>query len=61
MAKVLEGILESFYATLSESGAVSEAMIKELRTLFASEKRLKADDFAAIFENAAKDGSLDSD
>ena len=61
MAKVLDRILESFYAKLSESDAVNEATVKELRTLFASESRLKAGDFVAIFEKAAQEGDRDSD
>ena len=55
MAKVLDEILESFYAKLSESDTVNEAMVKELRTLFASEKKLKADDFVAILGQAAQE------
>ena len=61
MAKVTEEILDTFYTRLSESDTVSEAAVNELRTLFASEKRLKPDDFVAIFEKAAKEGSRDSD
>ena len=56
MAKVLDEILESFYAKLSESDAVREATVKELRTLFVSERNLKADDFVAILEKAAHEG-----
>ena len=61
MAKVLDEILDSFYVKLSESAIVNEATIEELRTLFASEKKLKANDFVAIFEKAAQEGSRDSD
>ena len=61
MAKVLNEILESFYAKLSESATVSEATVEELRTLLAAEKRPKANDFVAIFERAAQEASLDSD
>ena len=61
MAKVLEGILESFYVTLSESDAVNETTLEELRALFASERKLKAGDFVAIFEKAAEEASRDSD
>ena len=46
---------ESFYAKLSESDTVNEAMVKELRTLFASEKKLKADDLVAILKKAAQE------
>ena len=55
MAKVLDEILESFYAKLSESDTVNESMVKELRTLFASEKKLKADDLVAILKKAAQE------
>lgn len=61
MASVLGEILESFYRELSESGAVKEDTVSELRTLFTSEKKLKADDFVAIFRNAAQEVSRDSD
>ena len=57
MAKVLDEILEAFYAKLSESDTVKEATVKELRTLFASECKLKADDFVEIFEKAAHEGN----
>ena len=62
MAKVLDKILESFYAKLSESDAVNEATVTQLRTLFGSAKKPKPDDFVAIFEKAAQEGtSRDSD
>lgn len=61
MAKVVNEILESFYAKLSESADVSEATVEELRTLLAAEKKPKADDFVAIFQRAAEEVSLDSD
>lgn len=54
MAKVLDEILASFYEKLSESDTVNEAVVKELRTLFASEKKLRADDFVAILKKAAQ-------
>ena len=61
MAKVLDEILESFYAKLSESANVSESTVEELRTLLAADKKPKADDFVAIFEKAAQEASDDSD
>ena len=61
MAKVLDEILESFYTNLSESDAVSESTVEELRTLLASEKKPKANDFVVIFERAAQEASRDSD
>ena len=56
MAKVLDEILEAFYAKLSESDSVSEATVKELRNLLASERNLKADDFVAILKKVAQEG-----
>ena len=61
MAKVMDEILESFYAKLSESDTASEATVEELRTLLAGGKKPKADDLVAIFERAAQEASLDSD
>lgn len=54
MATVLDEILESFYERLSESEAIDESTIEELRTLLESGKKLKADDFVAILENATE-------
>ena len=45
---VLSEILEAFYAKLSSSGAVDEETLKELRALFASGEKLKAEDFVAV-------------
>ena len=61
MAKVLDEILESFYAKLSESDTVSEATVDELRALLASGRKPKAPDFVAIFEKEAEERSRDSD
>ena len=58
MAKLLDEILESFYAKLSESETVNEATVNELRTLFASGNKLKADDFVAILEKTAQEREL---
>ena len=56
MARVLDEILETFYAKLSESDSVNEAAVQELRTLFASERKLKADDFVEVLKKAAREG-----
>ena len=61
MAKVLNEILDSFYKKLLASDTVDEATMRELRALFSSGKKPKANDFVAIFEKAAKEGSHDSD
>ena len=58
MAKLLDEILESFYAKLSDSETVNEATVNELRTLFASGNKLKADDFVAILEKTAQEREL---
>ena len=56
MAKVLDEILERFYVKLSESDTVNKATVKQFRTLFAPEKKLKADDIVAILKKAAHEG-----
>ena len=56
MARVLDEILETFYAKLSESDSVNEAAVQELRTLFASERKLKADDFVEVLKKAVREG-----
>ena len=61
MAKVLAEILDSFYAKLSESDAVSQATVEELRTLLAAEKKPKPADFVDIFERAVQEASVDQD
>lgn len=53
MTTVRDEILESFYAKLAESDAIDDATIKELRVLFSSDKKVKADDFVAVLEKAA--------
>jgi hypothetical protein len=55
MATVLDEILDSFYERLAASEEIDAATIEKLRILFQSDKRLKADDFVAIFESAAKE------
>lgn len=55
MAAVLNEILDAFYAKLSESDAVNEETIKALRALFASGRKLKADDFVEILSAAARE------
>ena len=61
MANVLNEILESFYAKLPESDTVNETTVDELRALFASGKKPKADHFVAIFGKAAREANRDSD
>ena len=52
MAAVTNEILDSFYAKLSESEAISEKTLETLRALFESGKKLKADDFVEILSMA---------
>lgn len=61
VAAVLDEILDSFYAKLSESEVISEDTIGELRELFESGMKLKADDFVSILEKAAEEPSRDPD
>ena len=61
MAKVFEEVLKSFYAKLSGSDTVDDTTVNELRILFASGRKPKADDFVSIFERRATEGSRDSD
>lgn len=57
MALVLDEILDSFYETLSESEAVSSEQLAELRKLFESGRKLKADDFVAILSGREKEAA----
>jgi hypothetical protein len=61
MAAVLDEILDSFFAKLSDSEAISDRAVGELRALFESGAKLKADDFVSILEKAAEESSRDSD
>ena len=61
MARVLDEILDAFYARLSELDTVSDATVEELRALLGADRRVKAVDLVAVFERAAREASLDSD
>lgn len=52
MATIQEEILESFYAELAKSCELDAATIENLRELFESERKLKADDFVAVLSRA---------
>lgn len=54
MPTVLGEILDSFYRKLSKSDAIDEPTVAEVRALFESGKKLKADDFVAIFSGETK-------
>jgi hypothetical protein len=58
MATIQAEILDSFYAQLSKSGTVDEAMIGALRDLFQSGGKLKADDFVAILTKKTEESTL---
>ena len=55
MATVLDQILAAFHERLSASSELDPTTIKALHSLFQSGKRLKADDFVAVFENSTKE------
>jgi hypothetical protein len=61
MAAVLDEILASWYAKFSESEAINQDALEDIRGLFDSGKKLKADDFVAILEKAAEEPSRDPD
>lgn len=52
MAKVLNTILDSFYLKLAESEEIDARTISEVRALFQSGKKLKADDVVAVISGA---------
>jgi len=55
MGKVLNEVLDAFYRKLSESDAVDEQMVNDLRALFDSGKKLKAGDLVAAFLRESKE------
>lgn len=57
MARVMTDIIASFFDKLSESEAIDAATIAELRALFQSGKKLKADDVVTVISGASHDGS----
>jgi hypothetical protein len=61
MATVLDEILDTFYERIGASEEIDAATVKAIRLLLQSGKKLKADDFVALLESAAKDTTHDSD
>jgi hypothetical protein len=53
VATLQHDIIEQFLAALSARKDFPAEKVEELRALFAAGKRLKADDFAAIFSKPA--------
>ena len=49
MAKIQEVILDAFFEKLNNSETVDKEMIDGLRALLCSDKKLKADEIAAVF------------
>ena len=49
MAKIQEEILDAFFEKLNDSETVDKEMIDGLRALLSSDKKLKADEIAAVF------------
>ena len=58
MARIREEILDAFYAKLSASENTGPAVVEELRKLFASGEKLKADDFVTILSRERKKDAL---
>jgi hypothetical protein len=58
MATIQTEILDSFYAKLSKSETVDKATVDELRELFQSGNKLKADDIVGILAKKTKDSTL---
>jgi hypothetical protein len=58
MARIQEEILDAFYAKLSTSENIGPAVVEELRKLFASGEKLKADDFVTILSRERKKDAL---
>jgi hypothetical protein len=52
MGKIQEEILEAFYEELGKAEAVDDEMVKRLRQLLSSEKKVKADEVAAILSGS---------
>lgn len=50
MSKVGEQVLADFYARLEKASEVDETMLVELKALFRSGKKLKADELVVVFE-----------
>jgi len=58
MARIQEEILDAFYTKLSASENTGPAVVEELRKLFASGEKLKADDFVTILSREKKKDAL---
>lgn len=52
MPKIQQTILESFYKELEKSGRLDTAAVAELRNLFQSKTKLKAEDFVQVLSNS---------
>lgn len=55
MPTIQKEVLDSFYARLVESDEVDGVMVQKLRALFSSGKKLKADDFVAVFRRPTEE------
>lgn len=53
MSKVQEEIQESFYRELATVDGVDEQMLRELRELFSSGKKVKADALVTVFARSS--------
>jgi len=62
MAKrVLDDILDEFCEKLTEQKVVDSTTVRELRELFATGNKLKADDFVEILSRPREEDAHDSD
>ena len=58
MPTIQEEILEKFYRKVAESGDYSDAMVEDLRGLFESDKKPKADDLVTIFLASSEEDTV---
>jgi hypothetical protein len=58
MGRIQEEILDAFYTKLSASETVGPLLVEEIRRLFASGYKLKADDLVRILSQEKKKDAL---
>lgn len=54
LVTIQEEVLETFYARLGASDAVSDRMLAKLKNMFSPRSKPKADDFAAVFDEESE-------
>lgn len=55
MSKVSETVLGDFYKRLAENDDVDKDVLAGLKAVFASEKKVRAEDLEAVLESVEKD------